>query len=378
MKTIRGKLTAVVFGTGLLAFLVTLACWQASGRSPAGLAAGAAAGVLLMTVAVFCFNASFGRALKEYLEWSAGVAAGNFDYQFRHQRKEGDMARLFENVKKMNKGMAKYIMELQKQAQHLAEAAQRISGNTAQIISGSQEQARQVQSVLESIEGLAAAAAGAAQKAGEGAAVARKSLDTAAGGTGAIEKVAGGMALIDRRIEELGQLSARIGQIVEVIDGIAGQTNLLALNAAIEAARAGERGRGFAVVADEVRKLAETSGRATREINDLISGIGGAAGAASAAVRQGIALTDEAGRQFKEISAMIRNTLDVMEQIADESRREAEATGAMVGLAEGIAAVARQAAAGTEEAAAAAQELALVADRLKQDAELVKKAFQSA
>jgi methyl-accepting chemotaxis protein len=73
------------------------------------------------------------------------------------------------------------------------------------------------------------------------------------------------------KVAELGAKGEQIGAIVETIDDIAEQTNLLALNAAIEAARAGEMGKGFAVVADEVRKLAERSGRATKEIAQLIA-----------------------------------------------------------------------------------------------------------
>jgi len=74
-------------------------------------------------------------------------------------------------------------------------------------------------------------------------------------------------------IAELDASSAKIGEVVKLITGIASQTNLLALNATIEAARAGEAGRGFAVVAHEVKELAMQTGRATENISQQVEGI---------------------------------------------------------------------------------------------------------
>src|SRR5262245_24433164 len=74
-------------------------------------------------------------------------------------------------------------------------------------------------------------------------------------------------------IAGLAQAAQKIGDVVKLIQDIAGQTNLLALNATIEAARAGESGKGFAVVASEVKSLAVQTAKATEEISAQISAV---------------------------------------------------------------------------------------------------------
>ena len=83
---------------------------------------------------------------------------------------------------------------------------------------------------------------------------------------------------------DLASAATRIGEVIGLIQAIAGQTNLLALNATIEAARAGEAGRGFAVVASEVKSLAGQTGKATEEIASQIGAIQTAAGDAAQAI----------------------------------------------------------------------------------------------
>jgi methyl-accepting chemotaxis protein len=112
---------------------------------------------------------------------------------------------------------------------------------------------------------------------------------------------------IAARALSLGERAQKIGEILELIDDIAGQTNLLALNAAIEAARAGEAGKGFAVVASEVRKLAERSVHSTDSIKVIITGVQDETNATIMATEQG-------AQQAREIGAMMTSTATMLSE----------------------------------------------------------------
>jgi methyl-accepting chemotaxis protein len=164
-------------------------------------------------------------------------------------------------------------------------------------------------------------------------------------------------------VAELGEKSLRIGQITNVIAGIARQTNLLALNAAIEAARAGEHGRGFAVVADEVRKLAKESGKALDTIRTLASEIQsvsertvGRIGDVSSSVAAGETVIRASTGALTQIASEIegsRGAVSLIVEAAAEQHREAESLAKEI---ESVAVVAEENASTSQQVSAVVQE----------------------
>jgi methyl-accepting chemotaxis protein len=123
------------------------------------------------------------------------------------------------------------------------------------------------------------------------------------------------------RISLLAQTANRIGDVVELINNIAGQTNLLALNATIEAARAGDAGRGFAVVAGEVKALAEQTAKATGEISQQIAAVQSATGDAVGAIREIGATIGRMSEIAALIAASVGGQSEATSKIADNAEQ---------------------------------------------------------
>jgi len=163
------------------------------------------------------------------------------------------------------------IVAISENAQHVASASEQLSASSQQITANSEETSAQARVVSDAGErvnhNLQTLATGAeemsstineiAKNANEAARVASEAVATAEATNATVGK--------------LGESSAEIGKVIDVITSIAQQTNLLALNATIEAARAGEAGKGFAVVANEVKELAKQTAHATEEIGQKIT-----------------------------------------------------------------------------------------------------------
>ncbi|MBV9479057.1 MAG: hypothetical protein JO315_23550 [Acidobacteria bacterium] len=193
--------------------------------------------------------------------------------------------------------------------------------------------------------------------------LARYVKDAANEGRVAVEGTVDGMRKIQVAVDEakvaltdLAERSQEIGDIVRVIDDIAGQTNLLALNAAIIAAQAGERGRGFAVVADEIRDLSERTSVSTEEIRTLIQnvqkGVGRAADQMTIGadrVADGVGLTARAVQVLEKILELTDRSTNSISEIARATEEQARGSAAATAAIEEVTKMVQQTATATQQ-----------------------------
>ncbi|WP_315801319.1 methyl-accepting chemotaxis protein [Bradyrhizobium sp. SZCCHNS3002] len=188
--------------------------------------------------------------------------------------------------------------ELEASATSLSSTAARSQTLATTVAAASEEASTNVQSVASATEEMASSVTEISRQVQESARMASDAVDQA--------------RRTNDRVGELSKAATRIGDVVELINTIAGQTNLLALNATIEAARAGEAGRGFAVVASEVKALAEQTAKATGEIGQQIGSIQTA--------------TQESVGAIREISGTIEKLSEISSAIAAAVEEQGAAT----------------------------------------------------
>ncbi len=217
-------------------------------------------------------------------------------------------------------GKAARISEL---TRSLSSSAGSLVSNFTQVVATADRQALLAEQTTEVVQNVAGHASDISHKAGQMVEVAALTRQSAQQGDETARRMADSTAqmsaVITRVSDDFCQVRdevARIGEIVTIIQEIAGKTNLLALNAAIEAARAGEEGRGFAVVADEVRQLAERTERSTQDVRQIIDSISTGIGQLDAQMTEAQQTTDLAYAVAEDVSRLLR---DIAEHAADAS-----------------------------------------------------------
>jgi methyl-accepting chemotaxis protein len=196
--------------------------------------------------------------------------------------------------------------ELEASARTLTSTAERSLQLTTMVAAASEEASTNVQSVASATEEMTSSVNEISRQVQTSAGIANEAVAQA--------------RKTNDRVGELAKAASRIGDVVELINTIAGQTNLLALNATIEAARAGEAGRGFAVVASEVKALAEQTARATGEISQQITGIQNATQESVGAIKE---IGDTIGR-MSEIASTIASAVEEQGAATQEISRNVQ------------------------------------------------------
>jgi methyl-accepting chemotaxis protein len=328
--------------------------------------------VVLLTAGVlfaiwYYFSRTFA-VLPRLVAHLEAVGKGDFSRYIAYEGRRDELGRLCSAYDHMLEQVGRIVQQVRSAAEQVVggvdrgaqiideteKGIERQQADLSQVATAMNEMASTVQEVAHNTTDAAEAAETADEESANGRKVAADTIEHIEGLAQQVESVSTAMV-------ELKAKSDQVGNIVEVINGIAEQTNLLALNAAIEAARAGEAGRGFAVVADEVRNLAQRTQESTGEVHQIIEQLQSQASevaeqmaSSQSQVRENVEHTSETGRSLERIAEVVAKIRDQNHQIASAAEQQGHVAEDMDEKVTSIAAMAEK---NTEQATQTVREM---------------------
>ncbi|WP_413731235.1 methyl-accepting chemotaxis protein [Sodalis sp. RH20] len=239
--------------------------------------------------------------------------------------------------------VAASLLSVSASSQSVTTASTQISAGNENLSSRTEEQAASLEQTAASMSELSETVRQTAENTGMASQLSQNARRLSEDSTAKVSTMLGTMS-------DIRSSSAKITDIISLIEGIAFQTNILALNAAVEAARAGEQGRGFAVVAGEVRSLAQRSSSSAREIKVLIE-------SSMSFVEKGAGQAEEVGQNMAGMKDAISQVADLVNEIAAAAKEQMLGIGQVHQAVNQMDDVTQQNAALVQEASAASHSL---------------------
>jgi methyl-accepting chemotaxis protein len=237
----------------------------------------------------------------------AALSQGELTEAAGHQY-QGLLAQVFDDLAASRAHLATMVAQIRTGSENVSSVAATISDGNETLHTQGEELTLSIAAAVKNMKEITEAVRRNADNALRVRKIATEARDAAVRGGLVVGNVVKSMA-------EVSTTSARVVDVVAVIDEIAFSTNLLSLNAAVEAAHAGEHGRGFAVVAAEVRSLSQRCTASAREIKELIE-------VSNATVRHGTTLVASAGKTIEDVVERVATMADVVGEIARDAQEQ--------------------------------------------------------